>query len=48
MPQCPGAWMHNREGVMTHGREDDAYNVPLMALVRHFVSTHPGIDTNRI
>jgi predicted esterase len=48
VPQCPGAWMHNREGVTTHGREDDMYNVPLMALIRSFVSSHPGIDTNRI
>jgi poly(3-hydroxybutyrate) depolymerase len=48
VPQCPGAWMHNREGVMTHGREDDVYNVPLMALIREFVSSHPGIDANRI
>jgi predicted esterase len=48
VPQCPGAWMHNREGVMTHGRENDVYNVPLMALIRSFVASHPGIDTNRI
>lgn len=48
VPQCPGAWMDNREGVMTHGREDDVYNVPLMALIRDFVSSHPGIDANRI
>jgi predicted esterase len=48
VPQCPGAWMHNREGVMTHGREDDVYNVPLMALIRDFVSSHPGIDADRI
>jgi predicted esterase len=48
VPQCPGAWMDNREGVMTHGREDDVYNVPLMALIRSFVSSHPGIDTDRI
>jgi predicted esterase len=48
VPQCPGAWMHNREGVMTHGREDDVYNVALMALIRDFVSSHPGIDANRV
>lgn len=47
-PQCPGAWMHNREGVMTHGREDDVYNAALMALIREFVSARPGIDANRI
>ncbi len=48
VPQCPGAWMHNALGVMTHGQEDDVYNVPLMALVRDYVAAHPGIDTNRI
>jgi predicted esterase len=48
VPQCPGAWMHNREGVMTHGKEDDVYNVALMALIRQFVSSHPGIDATRI
>jgi len=48
VPQTPGAWMHDREGVMTHGQEDDVYNVPLMALIREFVSSHPGIDPRRI
>jgi poly(3-hydroxybutyrate) depolymerase len=48
VPQCPGAWMHNAEGVMTHGQEDDVYNVALMALIREFVSSHPGVDTTRI
>jgi predicted esterase len=48
VPQCPGAWMNNREGVMTHGREDDVYNVALKALIRDFVSSHPGIDANRV
>jgi predicted esterase len=48
VPQCPGAWMHNSQGVMTHGQEDDVYNVPLMALIRSFVSSHPGIDADRI
>lgn len=47
-PQCPGAWMHNREGVMTHGREDDVYNAALMALVREFVASRPGIDASRV
>jgi len=47
-PQCPGAWMHNREGVMTHGKEDDVYNVPLMALIREFVASHPEIDASRV
>jgi predicted esterase len=48
VPQTPGAWMHNAAGVMTSGKEDDVYNVPLMALIRDFVSSHPGIDTSRI
>jgi predicted esterase len=48
VPQTPGAWMHNSAGVMTSGKEDDVYNVPLMALIRDFVAAHPGIDTNRI
>jgi poly(3-hydroxybutyrate) depolymerase len=48
VPQCPGAWMHNREGAMTHGREDDVYNVALMALIRDFVSSHPGIGADRV
>jgi predicted esterase len=48
VPQCPGAWMHDAAGVMTHGKTDDVYNVALMALVRDYVAAHPGIDTNRI
>jgi predicted esterase len=48
VPQCPGAWMHNAKGEMTHGREDDVYNVALMALVRDYVRARPGIDTSRI
>jgi hypothetical protein len=45
VPQTPGAWMHNAAGVMTSGKEDDVYNVPLMALIRDFVAAHPGVDT---
>jgi len=48
VPQTPGAWMHNAAGVMTSGKEDDVYNAPLMALIRDFVSAHPGIDADRI
>jgi len=48
VPQCPGAWMHNAAGVMTLGKEDDVYNVPLMALIRDYVAAHPGIDKDRI
>jgi len=48
VPQCPGAWMHNAKGQMTHGREDDVYNVALMALVRDYVRTHASVDTGRI
>jgi predicted esterase len=47
-PQCPGAWMDNRQGVMTHGQEDDVYHEALMALIRDFVSSHPDIDPNRV
>ena len=47
-PQCPGAWMHNKEGVMTAGKEDDIYNKGLMALIKKFVDTHPDIDKKRI
>jgi len=47
-PQCPGAWMHNSEGVTTHGEEDDIYNKGLMELIRNYVSANPKIDTNRI
>ena len=48
VPQTPGAWMHNAAGVMTAGKENDAYNVPLMALIRQYVAAHPGIDADRI
>jgi predicted peptidase len=48
VPQTPGAWMHNAAGAMTHGEEDDVYNAPLMALIREYVASHPGVDTNRI
>jgi predicted esterase len=48
VPQTPGAWMHNKQGVMTQGKEDDIYNVALMALIQQFVSSHPGIDASRV
>jgi len=48
VPQCPGAWMHNAQGVMTHGEEDDVYHVALMALIRDYVAAHPGVDADRI
>lgn len=48
VPQCPGAWMHDARGVMTHGREDDVYNVALMALIREYVAAHPAVDRDRI
>ncbi|MGB5274116.1 MAG: prolyl oligopeptidase family serine peptidase [Flavobacteriaceae bacterium] len=47
-PQCPGAWMHNGEGVTTHGREDDIYNKGLMELIRSYVMSNPKIDVDRI
>ena len=48
VPQCPGAWMHNDKGVMTHGEEDDMYYVALMELIQSFVTERPDIDTDRI
>jgi poly(3-hydroxybutyrate) depolymerase len=48
VPQCPGAWMHNAEGVTTSGRENDIYNEGLMTLIKDFVAKHPNIDTKRI
>jgi predicted esterase len=48
VPQCPGAWMQNARGVMTHGEEDDAYHVGLMALIKDYVKNHPDIDADRI
>jgi predicted esterase len=47
-PQCPGAWMHNSKLEMTGGRENDIYNEGLMALIKNYVQTNPGIDPNRI
>ena len=40
VPQCPGAWMHNKEGVMQPGSSEDVYNIGLMALIKQFVKTH--------
>jgi predicted peptidase len=48
VPQCPGAWMHNSQGVMSGGKENDIYNEGLMALIRDYVKANPGIDVNRI
>ena len=47
-PQCPGAWMHNTEGVGTQGKDNDIYNEGLMALIKDYVKANPGIDVNRI
>jgi len=47
-PQCPGAWMHNSEGVTTHGLQDDIYNKGLMELIKNYVLANPKIDANRI
>jgi predicted esterase len=47
-PQCPGAWMHNKEGVMQPGSGEDVYNVGLLALIKDFVNKHPDIDKKRI
>ena len=48
VPQCPGAWMHNAQGVGTQGKENDVYNEGLMALIKNYVNANPGIDLNRI
>jgi len=48
VPQCPGAWMHNKEGVMQPGSGEDVYNQGLMALIKDYVAKHPDIDTKRI
>lgn len=48
VPQCPGAWMQNSEGQVTWGRDNDAYNEALMALIDKFVTDNPDIDTSRI
>ncbi|MDX2048676.1 MAG: prolyl oligopeptidase family serine peptidase [Chitinophagaceae bacterium] len=48
VPQCPGAWMHNKDAVTTHGKEDDVYNKGLLALIKDFVNNHPEIDKKRI
>ncbi len=47
-PQCPGAWMHNGEGVTTHGREDDIYNKGVMELIVSYVSSNPNVDIDKI
>ncbi len=47
-PQCPGAWMHNAEGVTQHGEGEDAYNQGLMALIKDYVKNHPKVDPKRI
>lgn len=48
VPQCPGAWMHNAQGVMNHGEGDDVYHRGLMEFIKEFVADHPGIDSDRI
>lgn len=48
VPQCPGAWMHNSDGEVTWGRENDVYNEALKALIDKFVKENPEIDTSRI
>ena len=47
-PQCPGAWMHNAQGVGTQGKDNDVYNEGLMALIKEYVKSNPNIDPNRI
>ncbi|MFM7020923.1 MAG: prolyl oligopeptidase family serine peptidase, partial [Aquirufa sp.] len=47
-PQCPGAWMHNAQGVGTQGKDNDIYNEGLMALIKDYVKSNPQIDPTRI
>lgn len=47
-PQCPGAWMHNAQGVGTQGKDNDIYNEGLMALIKDYVKANPEIDPSRI
>ncbi|MBL7816845.1 MAG: prolyl oligopeptidase family serine peptidase [Saprospiraceae bacterium] len=47
-PQCPGAWMHDKDGKMQPGSGEDVYNIGLLALIKDFVNKHPDIDKNRI
>jgi predicted peptidase len=47
-PQCPGAWMHNTQGVGTQGKDNDIYNEGLMALIKDYVKANPSIDPSRI
>ncbi|AFK04563.1 phospholipase/Carboxylesterase [Emticicia oligotrophica DSM 17448] len=47
-PQCPGAWMHDKDGKTQPGSGEDVYNIGLMALIKEFVNKHPDIDTKRI
>jgi predicted peptidase len=48
VPQCPGAWMHDKDGKMQAGSGEDMYNVGLLSLIKDYVKNHPGIDTKRI
>lgn len=48
VPQCPGAWMHNAQGQVTWGRDNDVYNEALMALIDTFIKKNPDIDPSRI
>lgn len=48
VPQCPTAWMHNAQKVVTWGKENDMYNEGLMALIKDYVKSNPKIDPSRI
>lgn len=48
VPQCPGAWMHNKEGVMQPGSGEDVYNEGLLKLIKTFADNNPRIDKKRI
>lgn len=48
VPQCPGAWMHNAQAQITHGKENDVYNEGLLALIKEYVKSNPKVDISRI
>ncbi len=48
VPQCPGAWMHDKSNVMQPGSGEDIYNVGLMKFIKDFVKSHPDIDSKKI
>ncbi len=48
VPQSPTRWMDDGKGSSTSGQVDDMYYGTLMALIKDYVASNPGIDANRI